>query len=123
MHASDHRLRQFGERCHHAAAVIEEAALPREVSGAGAHLLEVVSGAEAAPVSSQDHNADRPIGRNRVELGLEGGDHRHRQRVESRAAIECERRDATGACNKDQRLGGRRGRVDTHVNLLISFLL
>jgi hypothetical protein len=96
--------------------------LPRQIAGAGAHLLEVVSGAKAASLSSQDDDADRAIGRNRVELGLERGDHRQRQRIESRAAIERERRDATGARDKHQRLGGRQGGVDTHRNLLIACL-
>jgi polyhydroxybutyrate depolymerase len=111
--AGDDRLGHLGEGHHHAAAGVEEGALPRGVAGVSAHLLEVVAGGEATPGGAQHHRPHRRIAGVGRALVLEGGAQRSRPRVEALAAVAGERDDAVGLLGaQHQRRGGEVGGGD-----------
>ena len=66
VHAGDHRLRNPGQLQHHLRARFEQPTLPIVVD-VGAHLVQVVAGAERAPGAGQHDDAHRCIPRDRVE--------------------------------------------------------
>ena len=78
VHARDDRLRHARDRQHHAAAVVEQLALPAS-SGVRAQLLQVVPGAEAAALGGEHDDAHRRVVGDAVELGLQRSDHAARQ--------------------------------------------
>ena len=70
VHARDHRLRQAGQRGHHARAAVEQGA-HRGVAQVGTHLLEVVAGAERLAGTGDHHHPRGGVHGDPGELVLE----------------------------------------------------
>jgi hypothetical protein len=100
----DYWLGHLGERNHHAAAVVEQLTLPALVASVSAHLLQVMTCAEALSFSGENYYPYRGIFGGGMQLRLEGGNHLAGERVESPPAIESECSDAIHVCSEDKRL-------------------
>ena len=76
--------------------------------GCRAHFLEVVAAAEAGAGAGDDHDLDRGVGLEAVELVLQGGHQVHRQGVALRRPVQGQRRDPVAVVAEQDRGLGRR---------------
>ena len=93
VHSCDHRLRHRLHRQHHAAARLEQPADERLVAVAH-HFLEIVATRKRRTASGDHHHAHFVIASDGFELGLQGHEHLHGDRVVLARAIERQPRDA-----------------------------
>ncbi len=94
----DDGLGQAGDRLHHAAATGEQIVEigPPAVFGLSplCHFLQVMASAEHLARAFQDHHLGLGIGGQRVELGLQGGQHRVRECIQALGGIQGQGGDA-----------------------------
>ena len=110
LHPRDHRHRQRLDRQHHAAALGKQALVVGQ-RRLGAHLAQIVPGAERAARGGDDQHAGRGVTGNQVELGLQRIQHGLRQGIEGLRPVQRERNNAPciGGAQQQRIVGGQHG--------------
>ena len=110
VHLGDHRLGQAGDRQHQPRALAEQPFVGI-AARIGAHLFQIVAGAEGRAVAGDDHHLDAAVVGQLLKLFVQARHQRRREGVAAGRPVQRQGRDAVGILAQQHgTVAGRRGR-------------